>query len=102
AGDPANGAAIAVQYFRPFAGGHAAFGLDADALALGAAFELRQDGGRARKVALGAAALGDGPGQPGLHRIGGAVDVMAIEAKPRFEAKGLPRAETDGGDFGFG
>ena len=48
------------------------------------------------KAALLAAALLDRPDQAGLDGRGGGVDVVAVEAKARFEPQRIARAEADG------
>ena len=53
----------------------------------------------AGKIAGFAAALLDGPGQIGFDRRGGRIEIVAVEAKARFEAQRIARAEADGLDF---
>ena len=50
----------------------------------------------------GAAALRDGPHEAGLDGGGGVVDVVAVEAEPRFEAEAVARAEANGLDGAWG
>ena len=59
-------------------------------------------GRRAQEIGLRAAALLDGPGEPGLDGRGQLVDVAAVEAQPGFRAQAVPRAEAAGEDAGLG
>ncbi len=52
--------------------------------------------GGADEAAFGAAALGDRPHEVGFHGAGGFVNIMAIEAEARFEAKRIAGAEANG------
>ena len=64
--------------------------------------ELLEDALGAGKATFRAAALPDGPGEPGGDRGGRRVDVVAVKAEPGFEAQRVARAEADGDDFGVG
>ena len=94
--------AVGCDDLRAVARGRAVVGLDADAAARRAVRELPRDDGGAGIAALGAAALGDRPGEIGLDRRGGLVDVVAVEAKPRLEPQRVARAEPGGLHLGLG
>jgi len=68
-------------------GGGTAFGFDADALALWPLRQFLLHAGGTNESAFAAAALGDRPHEVGLHRAGGFIDVMAVEAKAAFKAQ---------------
>ena len=77
-------------------------GADADPPSRGALRQLARMHGGAGKAALGAPPLADRPGEIGLDRGRGLVDVMAVEAQPRFEPQRIARAEADRHYLGLG
>ena len=76
--------------------GRAALRPQADAQPPGAFGQFAQDPRRAGEAtfprAAGPAGLLDGPGQPGLDRACGGVDVMAIKAQPGLQSQTIARA----------
>ncbi len=95
AGDLADRVAGVIDDRRRLARRSAAVGADADAPARRTFGELAQDDAGAGKAAFRAPALADGPGELGLDRGRGLVDVVAVEAQPGFEAQRIARAEAD-------
>ena len=51
------------------------------------------------KILVDLAALADGPDEIGFDRIDRLVDVVAVEAEPRFEPQAVARAQADGQNF---
>src|SRR5262245_10810357 len=95
-GNDAKGIAQQSQYLGAVAGGRAAIGPDANALALWALCQLGLNAVGTRESALAAAALLDGPRKTGLHRARGLIDVVTPEAQTRFQTQGIARAKADG------
>ncbi|MDT4843046.1 hypothetical protein FQZ97_769640 [compost metagenome] len=106
AGDTADDGAVGVDDLGAFAHRYALLGQQADALARYALTLLGEHALRAGEAAgpcaIGAAGLGDGPGQAGLDRRGGRAHVMAVEAQAGFQAQRVAGAEADGPDLRLG
>jgi hypothetical protein len=95
-----------VDEVRAFAHRHALEADEADPLDRRAVGELPAialgAGIAAGALAAGPAHLLDRPGEAGLDRRGGGVDVVAVEAQARLEPQRVARAEAGGRDLGLG
>src|SRR3954467_4674484 len=94
-GHPADFLAGPIEDGRALTRGGAAIRADAHTFSRGTVGELFHDNLGARKCTTRAPAFTDGPGEPGLDRRGGLVDVVAVEAEPGFEAQRVAGAEPD-------
>jgi hypothetical protein len=89
-------ATVGAKHHRALARRRAALGADADPHAPGTFGKLAQDARGAWEIPLFAAALGDGPGEPGLDGAGIFVDIVAVEAETGLEPEGITRPEAGG------
>src|SRR6202011_5812546 len=94
-GDRADRRAVARFDLRAFARRHAPLGPQSDAQAARAVAQLGEHALGRPGAALPAPALLDRPGEAGFDRRGAGVDVVAVEAQPRFEPQRVARTEAD-------
>src|SRR5208337_3807381 len=87
--------------YRPLARRRPPVRPQADAPAVRSVRQRPKDAVLPGKAALGATALLNRPGERGLDRINGLVELVAIEAEPRLEPKRIARAESDRCDAGL-
>ena len=85
-----------------FARRGAAVGADADPLARRPFDELAQNDRVAGEAALDLSTPADGPGEIGLDRGCGFVDVVPVQAEPSFETQRIAGAKADRHYFRFG
>src|SRR3954447_24644322 len=86
-GHPADFLAGPIEDGRALARGGTAIRADPHTFSRRSLGELFQDHLGPGKLTTRAPAFTDRPGQPGLDRRGGLVDVVAVEAEPGFEAQ---------------
>ena len=88
------GRAVGRTDLRALAGGRLALGPEPDQLARRPLLELAQDDLGTGEAALLAPPLADRPGEPGLDRGGGGVDVVAVERQAGLQAQRVARTQA--------